>query len=126
MIKRFKFLEANIGTQVGGAVTDATQTTGAHVEQGIDQIHEGANHVEQAIGELTDIVKGLAEHTKALTEYTLRVHPIEAVEEVPSAASDVVEGAGVAGGETLEGAADVVASPAKVLERKRRKGLRRK
>ena len=106
-------------------IDHATNTVSEHVNAGTESLQEGTSHLVKAVEDTLTIVNDLAKHTATMAEYMIHMKPVESVKEVPEAAIDAVDDVKEPATETLEGASDIVASPAKVVVRKKKKFGRR-
>ena len=90
----------------------------------VDQVSEGLSKVQEAIGTLTGQFADLLTKTTTMASDVAELKMKHAAAQVPAAVESTAGAAGQASGETIEGAANVAASPAATFVTRRR-GFRR-
>ncbi len=74
------------------------------------ELQDAAEDVTDAMKDFVDVGRGLVTHISSLVAELARLHPVEAAKEIPTAASDVAQGAGTAAGDVAQGAGHAAAA----------------
>jgi len=93
-------------------------------ERAVDGVNEGVQHLKSSLDILTSQIADLGGHVTRMGAELARLEAIKAVQELPAAGSEAIQAGGAAGGQGLEGAADIAAAPVDTFVVKRQ-GFRR-
>lgn len=80
-----------------------------------DQLQDATTDVTDALERMARAFEGLAPHLERLVSEGIKLHPVEAVKEIPVAVTETAEKAGAAAGTAAEGAGHVVAAAPAVV-----------
>lgn len=104
-------------------VGDVTQPVASGAERANEAFNAAIARLEDAIRGQGEVANNIWGHVQNMSLELAKLHGIQAAQEVPASAADVIHAEGKAAENVLEGAADVGAAPAEVFVTKR-KGFR--